>query len=136
MKHSYEKENNKNTDIYSIILIIAICFTFIFVYTYAVNKKFNDYKEYTDLQIRILKKENDSLKEENENLRLKQYEHSIDSILKGQDYYDDEEEEIVYVTDSGTKYHRSWCSYLKSSNPITKEEAIEEGYFPCSRCNP
>lgn len=42
----------------------------------------------------------------------------------------------VYVTDTGSKYHREWCSYLKSSNPITKEKAIEQGYEPCSRCNP
>lgn len=45
-------------------------------------------------------------------------------------------EEIVYITNTGSKYHRSWCSYLKSSNPITKEQAIEKGYTPCSRCNP
>ena len=42
----------------------------------------------------------------------------------------------VYITDSGSKYHREWCSYLKSKNIIDKDEAIEQGYEPCSRCNP
>lgn len=47
-----------------------------------------------------------------------------------------EQTEIVYVTDTGSKYHRSGCSYLKSKNAITKEKAINQGYSACSRCNP
>lgn len=44
---------------------------------------------------------------------------------------------IVYVTDSGSKYHSSGCQYLsRSKNSITLEEAVEEGFSPCSRCNP
>lgn len=43
----------------------------------------------------------------------------------------------VYVTNTGNKYHRSGCSYLrKSSNAISKDAAISQGYTPCSRCNP
>lgn len=45
-------------------------------------------------------------------------------------------EQTVYVTDTGSKYHRSGCSYLKSKNAITKEKAIQQGYSACSRCNP
>ena len=48
----------------------------------------------------------------------------------------DTKTEIVYVTDTGSKYHRSNCSYLKSKNSITKEKAIQQGYSACSRCNP
>lgn len=44
--------------------------------------------------------------------------------------------EIVYVTNTGTKYHRDGCSYLKSKKAITKTEAIKKGYSACSRCNP
>lgn len=47
-----------------------------------------------------------------------------------------ENSEIVYVTNTGSKYHRSNCSYLKSKNSITKEKAIQQGYSACSRCNP
>ena len=43
---------------------------------------------------------------------------------------------IVYVTDSGTKYHRDGCSYLESKYAITKRDAERKGYEPCSRCDP
>lgn len=42
----------------------------------------------------------------------------------------------VYITETGTKYHQSWCSYLKSSIPVYLSTAKESGYTPCSRCNP
>lgn len=42
--------------------------------------------------------------------------------------------ETVYVTDTGSKYHRDGCQYLHSSkNPISLEEA-EKYYSPCSKC--
>ena len=47
-----------------------------------------------------------------------------------------EKSEIVYITETGSKYHKSYCSYLKSKKPITKKEAINKGYSACSRCNP
>lgn len=43
--------------------------------------------------------------------------------------------EIVYVTESGTKYHRSGCQHLKKSAieiPLSRAEA--NGYTPCSKC--
>lgn len=44
---------------------------------------------------------------------------------------------IVYVTKSGTKYHRRSCGYLfESKKSITLKKAVEHGYSPCSRCNP
>lgn len=48
----------------------------------------------------------------------------------------DTKTEIVYITNTGSKYHRAGCSYLKSKKAITKEKAISQGYSPCSRCNP
>lgn len=45
--------------------------------------------------------------------------------------------QIVYITKSGTKYHKSECGYLKSSKfQITLEEAIDRGYTQCSVCKP
>jgi len=42
----------------------------------------------------------------------------------------------VYVTKSGTKYHRAGCSSLsKSKIPISLTDA-KARYSPCSRCNP
>lgn len=46
------------------------------------------------------------------------------------------QEIIVYVTDTGSKYHNAGCSYLKSSNPMPLSDAKSSGYTPCSRCHP
>lgn len=43
--------------------------------------------------------------------------------------------ETVYVTRTGSKYHRAGCSYLKSSIPMSLEQA-KGRYGPCSRCRP
>lgn len=44
---------------------------------------------------------------------------------------------IVYITDTGAKYHKAGCQYLsKSKNSITLREAKERGYTPCSVCKP
>lgn len=46
-------------------------------------------------------------------------------------------DETVYITKSGSKYHRAGCSYLKKSKiPISKKDAIARGYTPCSKCRP
>lgn len=43
----------------------------------------------------------------------------------------------VYITDSGKKYHKDGCRYLKTSKiPITLKEAKAQGYTPCSVCKP
>jgi micrococcal nuclease len=43
----------------------------------------------------------------------------------------------VYVTNSGQRYHREWCSSLRRSRiPLTLGEAVRSGYGPCSLCNP
>ncbi|MGK0466483.1 MAG: hypothetical protein ACJAX4_001770 [Clostridium sp.] len=43
----------------------------------------------------------------------------------------------VYVTESGKKYHTEGCRYLsKSKIYINLDDAIVEGYEPCSGCNP
>lgn len=45
--------------------------------------------------------------------------------------------DIVYVTNSGEKYHRAGCRYLsKSQIPMGRSEAISGGYTPCSVCRP
>ena len=43
----------------------------------------------------------------------------------------------LYITKSGSKYHREGCSSLsKSQIPISYEDAVAKGYEPCVRCNP
>jgi hypothetical protein len=44
---------------------------------------------------------------------------------------------MVYVTKSGSHYHRKGCASLTSSQTaISLEEAQSSGYAPCSKCNP
>lgn len=46
-------------------------------------------------------------------------------------------EATVYVTNTGSKYHRSGCRYLKKSKiPMKLSEAKSQGYTPCKVCNP
>jgi len=46
-------------------------------------------------------------------------------------------EQIVYVTETGRKYHRAGCRSLgKSHIPITLKDAIARGFTPCRICNP
>jgi hypothetical protein len=48
----------------------------------------------------------------------------------------DQKEVIVYVTDTGKKYHREGCRSLsKSKIPKSLKEASKT-YSPCSVCNP
>lgn len=43
----------------------------------------------------------------------------------------------VYITDTGKKYHRDGCQYLRESkHSISLSSAKEAGYGPCSRCHP
>jgi len=44
---------------------------------------------------------------------------------------------IVYITKSGTKYHRAGCRFLGQSDvPISLAEAKRRGYTPCATCKP
>lgn len=44
---------------------------------------------------------------------------------------------VVYITKTGKKYHSDGCRYLsKSKIPIDLSKAKNEGYEPCSVCNP
>lgn len=46
------------------------------------------------------------------------------------------EEEAVYITRTGSKYHRSSCQYLRRSRmPVSLKEA-KQSYDPCSVCRP
>jgi len=45
--------------------------------------------------------------------------------------------ETVYITNTGHKYHRDGCRYLRySQSSISESKAIERGYGACSVCNP
>ncbi len=47
------------------------------------------------------------------------------------------QEVTVYVTNTGSKYHRGGCGYLSRSKiSISKKKAVAAGYGTCSRCRP
>lgn len=46
------------------------------------------------------------------------------------------DQSIVYVTNTGSKFHRDGCRYLKSRIPMRRAEAIRAGYEPCKVCRP
>lgn len=46
------------------------------------------------------------------------------------------QKDIVYITDTGSKYHRSGCRHLQDSKiEIGKDTAIAQGYEPCKTCH-
>jgi hypothetical protein len=45
--------------------------------------------------------------------------------------------DTVYVTNTGSKYHRKGCRHLSNSNiAISRSKAIQQGYTPCKACKP
>lgn len=45
--------------------------------------------------------------------------------------------DTVYITRTGSKYHRAGCRYLsKSCIPISRADAVAQGYTPCKVCKP
>lgn len=49
----------------------------------------------------------------------------------------EKKEKIVYITDTGNKYHTGSCRFVKNSKTsITVQEALSQGYEPCGVCNP
>lgn len=54
-----------------------------------------------------------------------------------EDVSDDADLPMVYVTESGDKYHLETCRFLNENKlAISREEAIEKGYKPCLLCKP
>lgn len=61
----------------------------------------------------------------------------ISSALQAQAGSQVDPNQMVYVTKTGTKYHRAGCrSLAKSSIPMTLKDAVAKGYGPCSICKP
>ena len=45
--------------------------------------------------------------------------------------------DTVYITDTGTKFHRSGCRSLKKSKTaISRSDAVKQGYTACKVCKP
>jgi hypothetical protein len=45
--------------------------------------------------------------------------------------------DTVYITETGTKYHRAGCRSLRKSKiAISRADAIKQGYAACKICSP
>ena len=57
---------------------------------------------------------------------------------QSQDTYKEEvpKETIVYITRTGSKYHRADCRYLRESSIVTTLKKARAGYGPCKVCKP
>ena len=42
--------------------------------------------------------------------------------------------EIVYVTKSGSKFHLKTCAYAKEGTPVSRSQAVNDGKTPCKKC--
>lgn len=59
-----------------------------------------------------------------------------ESFSYEQETFSESQTITVYITNTGTKYHRAGCQYLrKSCIPISLDSA-RLSYSPCSKCNP
>ena len=68
----------------------------------------------------------------------KSYEDAYyDSDYYNNDYSEENNTYTVYITENGSKYHKDGCRYLWNNKiAIDINDAIAEGYEPCSVCNP
>ena len=57
------------------------------------------------------------------------------TTTKAEDYGGESNSQTVYITATGSKYHRDGCQYLRKSQiPISLSDAKARGYTPCSKC--
>ena len=62
---------------------------------------------------------------------------SYEDTYYDSDYSEENNTYTVYITENGSKYHKDGCRYLWNSKiAIDINDAIAEGYEPCSVCNP
>ncbi len=60
----------------------------------------------------------------------------VETPVHEEPVYQEPVETTVYITESGSKYHRDGCQYLKKSKiPISLSDA-QARYEPCSKCRP
>lgn len=64
-----------------------------------------------------------------------EYELENRLLTRGFDGISQNEDDLVYVTETGGKYHLNGCYHLaKSQKTMTKKEAVKSGYGPCWHC--
>lgn len=102
-------------------------------FEFIVNSTYADSEKQTDNAVTKITSEKSCNTTEFSEISFSETENTSDS---NESNIDNATAETVYITASGTKYHRNNCSYLsKSKISISLSKAVEQGYSPCSRCN-
>lgn len=119
-----DKQVKKST----VFMIFAFTFIFCLVFYNAIVNEDEDLIDIKAARISNLEVENQKLTNELEmyKAQLEKYKSTTEKM-----------ENTVYITRTGSKYHKSSCSYLRQSKiSINLSNAIRQGYTACSRCNP
>jgi len=59
------------------------------------------------------------------------------TVINAQNAQQQTKEVTVYVTDTGKRYHRASCRYLRySRRAMLLSDAVKDGYTPCHVCKP
>lgn len=135
-----EKHNNISNVVVTIILTVAILLIPVSSYCDKIEKE-NYNQGYNDGLEGIEDAEVDSYGSGyNDGYKTGYDDGYFEGVTERQGYentYNDDDSEIVYVTNTGSKYHAYGCQYLSDScYSIPLYKAIERGYTPCSRCDP
>ena len=96
------------------------------------NKNLEQEKQ--ELESRINETENSKI--DTEQTSAENSGKSTQSTTSSEVSNDDENSQIVWVGDSGTKYHNESCRTLKGNkHQITLQQALAEGREPCKVCH-
>lgn len=120
----------------SVFFFLAYCGTKLNL-DYARDKFEKLEQEYESIQIEYnnLKNQYDTLKQQTNGFVVSEdLQNALDEMRE-----DGIKSQLVYVTQSGEKYHNEWCRYVHNPSiefAMPLEQAVEEGYEPCSVCNP
>lgn len=140
-----DEEQKSNLKTISIIFLVIILIAFFNIHTKRIETYKSNIKtlenKVSSLEIKrdLLEEEKNNLQEENDKLykEIKTLDKTIEAINRKSTKTTKKKTKsvTVYVTNTGSKYHKSWCSYLNQSKiPITLKKAKAQGYTPCSRC--
>lgn len=162
MEKIKELFKDKKNIVITILGIIILCFAFTQSQNQEKMNQLNSKIEYLEKcveeyeeEIETLKKEKEELKKENKSLSKKEenteeqeevtvsndtaYKNTTKKsteTTKKSTKINDDKTEMVWVGETGTKYHKKDCRTLKGKGlQITLKQALQEGREPCKVCH-
>lgn len=155
-----ESKNKKMNTILNIVIALSIFFIFCIIYSSVIPNDLSEYeKEIKNLntqvstlteqiknnenQITTLSESNKTLESENQKLKDEKNDlnNQIEELSKASSVSSttpsNDNSQIVWVGETGSKYHVQSCSTLRGKgHQITLQQALAEGKQACKRCKP